>query len=126
MVSYVTDDRPPYPYALVFKYYSYADCIGSPDIEWRIQPLIAPLYVFCVFARDPDYPSKNVPFYIDCDAGTYTVFNSGENSNCLDTARYYLTSGSLQNFRYKDKCLADGASPVTPHMKVTCAGQFSP
>jgi hypothetical protein len=126
IISEITDGRPPHPYAYVVKQYYYPNCMGSPEIMWYVQHLFGDGKPFCVFTRDPDYPSTNVPFWMDCQAGTYAVFTSDDNSYCNNDMQYYLTSGSLQNFRYEDKCLADYEYPITPHMKVTCAGQFSP
>jgi hypothetical protein len=104
--------------------------MGTPEILWIRQSRVvggSPSY-FCVDSRDPDYPTNNVPFWMDCDAGTYVVYTSVDNrySICDNDGVYRLTSGSLQNFRYKDKCLADSDHPITPHLKVTCAGQFTP
>jgi hypothetical protein len=114
---------PRHPYNNVFKYYSFANCTGTPEIFW-FNHTMQNVPPFCFAARDPDYPSSNVPFFMDCKAGTYTVYETIDAySIChFDDMQNVLAAGSLQAFRYYDKCLSDYEYPLTPHVKVSCGG----
>jgi hypothetical protein len=121
----VTDGRPHHPYANVVKYYSFANCKGVPLVWWQV-PSADSDPPYCLYSRDPDYPSTNVPFWVDCLAGTYAVFNSNDDSRCNNDMRNVVATGSLGAFRYYGKCVADYEYPVTPRAELSCGGYVTP
>jgi hypothetical protein len=118
---------PTHPYGVVFKWYSFPNCTGRPEISW-VDPVYARTMNWdCLASRDVDFPTHNVPFSMDCAAGTYAVYDAtDEFPGCpidrdSDFARP-MYSGKLQFFRYYNRCLGNYAHPIDPTVVATCGG----